>query len=199
MRLLRLSLAGVLAIFLSISGSLMGFQVASAETAQPAGADPEYRISAEDLLEISVWREEDLQRQVVVRPDGGISFPLVGEIAAAGLTSAELEEEIASKLKTYVPDAVVSVSVLEVRGLKIYVTGQVRNPGQFLVARYIDIVQAITIAGGFSPFAKKGDIKVVRRVNGREKTFEFNYGRYIKGRDLDKNIMLEADDVVLVP
>ena len=174
----------------------------SAETAaQPSinGAPADYRISPEDLLDIMVWREPDLQRQLVVRPDGGISFPLVGQVSAAGFTAAELEAQIAEKLSKYIPEAVVSVSVVEVRGLKVYVSGQVRNPGQFLVARYVDVVQAITLAGGFTPFAKKNNIKIVRRDRGREQSFDFNYGAYLKGKDLHKNIMLEADDVVVVP
>ena len=172
--------------------------VASA-TAQDTAALPDYRIAAEDVLDISVWREADLQRQVIVRPDGGISMPLVGDIKAAGRTVAELEADLEKELSTYIPDAVVTVSVVQLRGLRIYVTGQVRRPGQFEVGRYIDVLQAITLAGGFTPFAKTGDVQIIRREDGKETVYEFNYKQVERGKNLHQNIRLQTDDVVLVP
>ena len=160
---------------------------------------PEYEISAEDVLDISVWREPDLQRQVIVRPDGGISFPLVGDIEAAGKTPAQLQDDLVARLETYIPDAVVTVSVVELRGLRIYVTGKVRNPGQFLVGRYVDVLQAITLAGGLTPFANQRDITIRRREGGREVVYEFDYAEVERGRNLSQNIQLRADDVVVVP
>lgn len=160
---------------------------------------PDYRISAEDVLDISVWKEPDLERQVVVRPDGGISFPLAGELRAAGLTAGELQSLITERLARFVPDAVVTVSVIELRGLRIYVTGKVNNPGQFQVGRYVDVLQAITLAGGFTPFANSNAVQVIRRENGREKVFKFNYKQVERGKNLKQNIQLQADDVVVVP
>jgi polysaccharide biosynthesis/export protein len=160
---------------------------------------PDYRISPEDVIEIAVWKEPDLVREVVVRPDGGISFPLVGDVKAAGLTPAELEESVRSGLERFIPDAVVTVSVLELKGLRVYVTGQVRNPGQFLVGRYVDVIQAITLAGGFTPFADRRNVQIIRRVGPRETVFEFNYREIERGVNMSQNIMLQADDVVLVP
>ena len=160
---------------------------------------PDYRIAAEDVLAISVWREPDLQKQVIVRPDGGISMPLIGDIKAAGRTTAELEALLVVELSTYIPDAVVTVSVVQLRGLRIYVTGQVRRPGQFEVGRYIDVLQAITLAGGFTPFANTSKVQVIRREDGRESVLKFNYKQVEKGRDLEQNIRLQTDDVVLVP
>lgn len=160
---------------------------------------PEYRISPEDLLEISVWKEPDLQREVIVRPDGGISFPLVGNIRVAGKTPNELEREIAAQIQTYVPGAVVTVSVLEIRGLRIYVSGNVENPGQYTVGRYVDVLQAITLAGGLTPFANADNIRVIRREGGGEKIFKFDYREVQRGRNLEQNIMLQPDDVVMVP
>ena len=171
----------------------------AAEPALDQGQLPDYRIAAEDVLDVSVWREPELQRQVIVRPDGGISLPLVGNIQAAGRTPAELEETILEKLTTYIPDAVVTVSVLELRGLRVYVTGNVRSPGQFEVGRYIDVLQAITLAGGFTPFADKGDVQIIRRVDGRETVLKFDYNQVERGRNLHQNIRLQTDDVVLVP
>lgn len=158
-----------------------------------------YRVSAEDLLEISVWKEPDLQREVVVRPDGGFSFPLVGDVRAAGKTPAELEQEIAEAIQEYVPGAVVTVSVLEIRGLRIYVSGNVENPGQYTVGRYVDVLQAITLAGGLTPFADAGDIRIIRREGGDERVFEFDYREVQRGRNMEQNIMLQPDDVVMVP
>ncbi len=163
------------------------------------GVAPDYEISAEDVLEISVWKEPELQRQVIVRPDGGISFPLVGDIPAAGRTPQQLEQDIKSRLDQFIPDSVVTVSVVELRGLRIYVSGKVRNPGQFLVGRYVDVLQAITLAGGLTPFADESGIQVIRRTSAGEEIFKFNYSRVKRGRDLAQNIMLQADDIVVVP
>lgn len=160
---------------------------------------PDYRISAEDLLEISVWKEEDLQKEVIVRPDGGVSFPLAGDVQAAGLTTTELERSIGERLESFIPEAVVTVSVLELRGLRIYVSGNVTSPGQYTVGRYVDVLQAITLAGGLTPFADKNSIRVIRRENGRERVFKFNYGQVQKGTKLEQNILLQPDDVVIVP
>jgi polysaccharide export outer membrane protein len=164
-----------------------------------SAAIPDYRISAEDLLEISVWKEEDLQKEVIVRPDGGISFPLAGDVQAAGLTPYELEQSISQGLQEFIPDAVVTVSVLEIRGLRIYVSGNVTAPGQYTVGRYVDVLQAITLAGGLTPFADKNSIRVIRRDEGGERVFKFNFGQVQRGVKLEQNILLQPDDVVVVP
>jgi len=164
-----------------------------------ADAPPDYRISAEDVLDISVWKEPDLQRQVIVRPDGGISFPLAGDVQAAGKTAQELEAAITERLETYIPGAVVTVSVVELRGLRIYVSGKVRNPSQYTVGRYVDVLQAITLAGGLTPFADESNIQVIRRSESGEQIFKFDYSEVKRGRKLEQNIMLQADDVVVVP
>jgi polysaccharide biosynthesis/export protein len=171
-------------------------QEATLEAAAPNG---EYRVSAEDVLHISVWKEEGLDADAIVRPDGGISFPLAGDIPAAGLTPKEIEVEIARRLQRYIPEAVVSVSVIKIQGLRIYVTGKVRTPGQYTVGRYIDVLQALTLAGGLTPYANGGDIKVLRRENGRQVVYKFDYGDIQNGHHLDQNIALQTDDVVVVP
>lgn len=160
---------------------------------------PGYKISPEDVLEISVWREEDLQREVIVRPDGGISFPLAGDIQAAGKTPKQLQADITERLETFIPDAVVTVSVVELRGLRVYVSGKVQNPGQFTVGRYIDVLQAIALAGGLTPFADQDGIHVIRRTAEGEKVFDFDYAAVQRGRKLEQNILLESDDIVVVP
>ena len=159
-----------------------------------------YRIGPEDVLMISVWKEEELQREVLVRPDGGISFPLAGDLAVAGKTTQEVELEITRKIRRYIPDAVVTVSVKTISGYTIYVNGKVNSPGKFTLGRYVDVVQALTLAGGLSPFAKEGSIMVQRRNQGGAITvYPFNYKEIRKGKNLQQNIILQSGDVVVVP
>ena len=160
---------------------------------------PAYRIGPEDVLEISVWREEELHREVLVRPDGGISFPLAGDLQVAGRTPQEVQKEITTRIKKYIPDAVVTVSAKKISGYTIFVIGRVNKPGQFVVGRYVDVVQALTLAGGLSPYGSEEKIKVLRRVDGVEKTLPFNYADVKKGVNLSQNILLQSGDVVVVP
>lgn len=159
----------------------------------------EYRIGPEDVLHISVWKEEDLDRKVLVRPDGGISFPLAGDIQVSGRTPLEVQDEIRSRLQRYVPDAEVTVSVDTISGYTIFVLGEVEAPGQFTLGRYVDVVQALTLAGGFTPYANNRNIQVLRRQDGREVTFGFDFRDVSRGRNLEQNIILQSGDVVLVP
>jgi polysaccharide export outer membrane protein len=159
----------------------------------------EYRIGPEDVLHISVWKEEDLDRKVLVRPDGGVSFPLAGDIQVSGRTPLEVQDEIRSRLQRYVPDAEVTVSVDKISGYTIFILGEVDEPGQFTLGRYVDVVQALTLAGGFTPYANSRDIQILRRQDGREVTFKFDFRSISRGRDLEQNIILQSGDVVLVP
>lgn len=161
--------------------------------------DAGYRIAAEDILGITVWKEEGLQKEVVVRPDGGVSFPLVGEIHAAGRTADQLRAEITERLLKSINDPVVTVSVLKVAGYKIYVIGRVNKPGEFVTGRYVDVLQALSMAGGLTPYAAENDIKVLRKRDGKEVVLEFRYSDIRRGRKLDQNITLQGGDVVLVP
>lgn len=158
-----------------------------------------YTINPGDLLEISVWKEPDLQRQVLVRPDGAFSFPLSGNIVAEGRTVEDVRLEITAQLEAYIPDLVVTVTVAEIRGNKIFVIGQVKTPGEFVVNPRVDVIQALSIAGGMTPFAQVNNIKILRRRNGKQMIQDFRYSDIIKGEDLEQNILLEVGDVVLVP
>lgn len=158
-----------------------------------------YQVQPGDMLEISVWKEPDLQRQVLVRPDGAFSFPLVGEVDARGKTVQELHKIVGERLARYIADAVVTISVQEIKGNKVYVLGQVNNPGEFIVNPSVNIMQALSMAGGTTPFAATGDI-VVLRGQGKEQTaMAFRYNDVIRGRRLDTNIELISGDVVVVP
>jgi polysaccharide export outer membrane protein len=158
-----------------------------------------YTIQPGDVLEISVWKEENLLRQVLVRPDGGLSFPLVGDVQAADKSVAELQSLLTERLTKYIPDPVVTVSTQQLNGNKIYVIGKVTRPGEFIANRYMDIVQALSVAGGMTPYASANKIKVLRRENGQLTAIPFRYGDIEKGEDLEQNIILQSGDVVLVP
>jgi polysaccharide biosynthesis/export protein len=158
-----------------------------------------YMIQPGDLLEVSVWKEESLLRQVLVRPDGGLSFPLVGDVQAAGKSVPELQGLITERLSKYIPDPVVTVSTQQLNGNKVYVIGKVIRPGEFIANRYMDVVQALSVAGGMTPYASENKIKILRRVNGKLTSIPFRYGDIEKGEDLEQNIMLQSGDVVLVP
>jgi polysaccharide export outer membrane protein len=165
----------------------------------PAAQDSGYILQPGDVLEISVWKEKDLQRDVVVLPDGSLSFPLAGEIQASNKTVEQLRKEISTRLAKYIPGAVVTVSAKQIQGNKIYVVGKVNRPGEFITSRYVDVMQAISIAGGVTPFAAVNSIQVLRRVNGVQTAIPFKYSKVESGSSLDSNIILQSGDVVVVP
>lgn len=173
------------------------FLVSPAQAATPA--DDAYMIEAGDVLEISVWREEGLEKDVIVRPDGGLSFPLVGNVQASGKSVEQLQVEVADKLKRFIPDPSVSVAVKQLSGNTIFVIGKVNKPGQFPVIRRIDVVQALSMAGGMSTYAAANKIQILRREGGKQTAIPFAYGDIEKGEDLQQNIVLQAGDVVVVP
>jgi len=157
-----------------------------------------YQLQPGDVLEISVWKEPDLQRDVLVRPDGGVSFPLVGNLDASGKSIPDLTESVKAKLQQYIADPVVTVSLKEMLGNRVYVLGKVNKPGEFPVTRNVDVLQALSMAGGLNPFALGDEIQIVRREDGTQRTFDFRYSAVEKG-DLNDNILLRAGDVILVP
>jgi len=193
--LVPVALAGVLRRGLLAATLLLPSAMVSAQQ----GNGLEYRIGPEDVLHISVWQEEDLDREVLVRPDGGISFPLAGDLQVSGRTPLEVQDEIRSRLQRFVPDAEVTVSVDTVSGYTIFVLGEVNKPGQFTLGRYVDVLQALTLAGGTSPYADERDVTIRRRQDGREVVYDFDYRAAKKGRGGDQNIILRSGDVVVVP
>jgi len=175
----------------------MPLQATKAEAETPI--DNAYKIQPGDVLDVSVWKEEDLVKQVLVRPDGGMSFPLAGDIQASGKSVAELQAVITERLTKYIPDPVVTVAMLRLDGNKVYVIGKVARPGEFLANRYMDVVQALSMAGGMTPYAADNKITVLRRENGTQRSIPFRYGDIEKGQDLEQNIILQSGDVVVVP
>lgn len=161
--------------------------------------DPGYCLGAEDVLLISVWKDEQLTREVVVRPDGMFSFPLVGDIQAEDRTVDEIRTDLVKRLTKYIPNPNVSAAVTKVLSYKIYVVGRVNKPGEYLIGHYTDVLQALSLAGGLTPFASENDIKVIRRLKGQQKVFLFRYGDVRKGQELEQNILLQRGDSVIIP
>lgn len=161
--------------------------------------EPGYMLGPEDVVAISVWKDENLTREAVVRPDGMVSFPLVGDVPAAGRTVDDLRIELVKRLTRYIPTPHVTVSATKILSYKIYVLGRVNRPGEYLVGHYTDILQALSLAGGLTPFASENDIKVMRREHGEQRAIPFRYGDAQKGKDLKQNIILQRGDVVVVP
>jgi len=181
---------------LVIFSILAAFAAANAQS--PTAVQP-YLLLAGDELHVSVWKEPELQRDVIIRPDGRFSFPLVGDVIAAGKSVAEVQKEIADSLARFIPEAVLTITVRAASGNKIYVIGQVQKPGQYVVNPMVDVMQALSIAGGMTPFAAVNDILVLRRDAGRQQTLTFKFGDVSRGRNLEQNIMLRPGDVVVVP
>jgi polysaccharide export outer membrane protein len=160
---------------------------------------PSYTIGPGDSLEISVWRDESLSREVTVPPDGVISFPLIGDINTAGITVDGLRKIVTQKLGDFVPDATVTVILKNFNSLRAYVIGKVKNAGVFSITLDTTVMQILSMAGGLNPYAAEDKIHVLRQVKSGTVKIPFSYGDVLKGRNLDQNIILQRGDVVVVP
>jgi polysaccharide export outer membrane protein len=158
----------------------------------------DYRIVPGDVLEISVWREEGMESKVLVRPDGQISFPLVGNLPAGGRTVDEVRSELKSRLGEFLSSPEVTVQVLN-SNQKVFVVGKVAKPGEIPMLNRISVLQALAIAGGLTPFADRDDISVLRRTEKGNLRLPFDYDTVESGENLDQNILLQNGDVVVVP
>ncbi|MBQ0719276.1 MAG: polysaccharide biosynthesis/export family protein [Gammaproteobacteria bacterium] len=158
-----------------------------------------YPLQPGDALRIQVWGESELAQEVLIAPDGTFSFPLVGSVAAAGRSADEVQSELALRLEKFVPDANVNLSVVNTSGNVIYVLGQVARPGQFPMPGHFNVTQALSVAGGMTPFASVNDIRILRDRAGIKSTFVFRYSDVEKGLLLEQNIDLVSGDVVIVP
>ena len=193
----HLPLATPLLLFGLLTGC--GSSAAIGATATTPAVDAGYRLGAEDVMSISVWKDEQLTKEVVVRPDGMVSFPLVGDVQAEDRTVEEIRVDIVKRLNKYIPNPNVSVAVLKVLSYKVYIVGKVNKPGEYLIGHYTDVLQALSLAGGLTPFAAENDIKVIRRARGQQQVFLFRYGDVRKGQDLEQNILLQRGDSIMVP
>jgi polysaccharide export outer membrane protein len=172
-----------------------GIGHAQGTAAVPVG----YRLQPGDVLSINVWKETDLKDDVLIRPDGGMSFALAGEFQAAGHTVAELTQMLEERIRKLIPDAVVTVTVKMTPGSRIYVIGKVNHAGDFPLIGPMDVMQALSLAGGATPFADTNAIRVLRRDGSRQVTIKFRYSDIEHGRKLDQNVLLQSGDTVVVP
>jgi polysaccharide export outer membrane protein len=210
----RLCFAKALAIFVTGSMSVGGDAAfaqnaadADLEESLPRFSGPDYRVNSGDQLEISVWREDALQREVMVLPDGTISFPLIGTIQAAGKTAAEIDQEISRKLQSSfvdgdVPD--VTVTVARTSGLQFSVIGQVRSPGIFTPGRYVTVLEALSFSGGVNEFASLSNVVLVRRSGETLTVIPINLSgvlrsKSISARDVSALPMIRSGDTIIVP
>jgi len=168
------------------------------DTVEKAYTD-DYIIGPGDVLDISVWKDEALTKLVTVLPDGKISFPLIGEISARGKTVSALRNELNKKIEKYVPDPDLSLMVQQVNSMLIYVIGRVNHPGRFVLNSNINVLQALSMAGGLNPFAKRNKVLIFRKEKGKDVTFRFRYDDVAKGENLKQNIMMRRGDVIVVP
>ena len=205
MKAARLISTACAAMLVFGAGAVGAEQKTAAATPPKAGAAPasvspeQYRIGPEDLLAVSVWKNEAMSRVVPVRPDGMISLPLLDDIQAAGLTPMQLRDVIVKKLTDYMPAPEVSVIVNEVRSFKVSVMGEVARPARYELKSVTTVLDVLAQAGGFSQFANRSRI-VILRPNGRGMTrIPFNYNKVIGSGGEDENLYLQSGDIVLVP
>lgn len=158
-----------------------------------------YQLRQGDSILISVWREDTLQRQVIVLPDGSVTFPLIGRVEVVGLSTPEVEQRLTTKLKEYFPEPIVTVVIVGIDGNRAYVTGKVIRPGPLILTGPITVLQAISLVGGFDKFADENDIKVIRTISDSQEVIRVNYKDIISGRNMSTNIFLKAGDTLVVP
>ncbi len=159
----------------------------------------DYQIAPADVLEISIWGEKDLSRQLIVRPDGKVSFPLIGDIMVAGRTTTQVKSLVEKKIREFIPEASATVIVSQLGSLQYFVIGKVAKPGMFNVSRTLTALQALALAGGLTTFADEDSISIIRYEDGKVLRLPFDYTDIKHGKHLEQNILLERGDVVLVP
>jgi polysaccharide export outer membrane protein len=169
------------------------------ETKKEIVTDPSYIIGPLDVLEIQVWKEPDFSRQVLVRPDGKITLPLVGDIPASGMNTMGLKVLLSEKLEDFVSKPEVTVIVLESHSKNFYIIGKITRPGTYPLNPDMTVLQAISVAGGLAEWADKDSIRIIRRSGGKEEILLFDYDKVISGKKLEQNILLKPNDTVIVP
>ncbi len=172
-------------------------------SAKPSGAngvsEDEYKIGAQDVLRVDVWKETELTRTVPVRPDGKISLPLLNDVQAAGLTPSQLAAVLTEGLKKFINAPQVTVTVSEINSRRVYVTGEVAHAGAFPLLPNMTVLQALSSSGGFSQFARTKNIYVLRNEDGKSVKHPFNYKEVVAGHNPEQNILLLPGDTIVVP
>ena len=160
----------------------------------------DYLIGSGDILEIVTWKEADFSREeVLVRLDGKLTFPLLNDVQAAGMTTLDLKRVIEKGLKDFISNPVVTVNVRQPLSKRFYVLGEVMQTGEYPLVKHLTVLQAFALAGGFTEWASKKEIILLRHEDGKDKIYRINYKNIVKGKDLSQNIKLKADDTIIVP
>ena len=162
-------------------------------------AEDDYLLNPGDILKISVWNEDALQQVVLVLPDGTISFPLVGIIDVDDKTPLQVQDELKEKLSRLIPDPEVNLTVTEVAGNNFFIIGKVNRPGRFPMNRPTDVVQALSLAGGLTPYASPDSIQILRRTGDNQQIILFDYTKISDGKSLETNVLLKSGDTIVVP
>jgi len=181
------------------SAKVLTARAITSQPPKPVTEDPNYSIAPDDVLTIDVWKEPEISRTVPVRRDGKISLPLLNDVQAAGLTPTQLSSEIEEKLHATVVHPQVTVIVTQMSGQRIYILGQVNRGGAYPLVPDMTAMQALSVAGGFTPFANLKKIYVMRTENGEDKVFRINYKEVVSGRKTEQNIHLKSGDTIVVP
>lgn len=182
-----------------LAAFFVAFQPVVLLAGQPAETEKDYLIGVGDVLEIQVWHEPDLSRTLTVRLDGKISLPLAGDVEAVGKSTSDLDQLLEKHFADLVTEPAVSVILLESRSRRYYVIGQIGQPGEFPIDSPLTILQAIARCGGFQEWAKREEIKIIRRINGRDEFLSFNYDTFVSGKNLKQNILIAPGDTIIIP
>lgn len=196
--------AAVLCLALAAGATLRAQQTAPKAPAAPKSADApavpsDYTIGPDDVLSVVFWRDTEMSAEVVVRPDGKISLPLLNDIQASGLTPADLKAQIEQQAKKFVEAPSVSVVVKAIHSRKVFITGSVVHPGAYALGGETTVLQLIAMAGGLTEYADAKNIVIARTENGRSVALKFNYKAITSGKQLQGNIVLKPGDTVVVP
>jgi polysaccharide biosynthesis/export protein len=188
--------------FMMVLGCATASREALDEAAKPVSK--EFLLGPEDVLEVTVWRNQDLSRTVVVRPDGKISLPLIGDVQASGLSAAQVAAKIAARLTEFKENPNVSVSIKEVNSYFIYVLGEVLKPGKYPIKSYATVLQGVSLAGGFTLYASKNKMQVIRTLtngdgNENQLRIPVPYNELISGKGEIENFVLKSGDTIVVP
>lgn len=196
---LRLLLFIIFTGWLSSCASEYNVLSSVADVMQTLHSAEEYVIGHGDKLYITVWGQEGLDTEVIVQPDGKISLSLVNDVQAVGLSVDALRQELEKRYRDFIFEPNVSITVREIKSLKIYVIGEVNRPGEYDLLTYTDVLQAIAKAGGFTIYAKSNRIEIIRTYGGQKTKTRFNYNQVVRGKNLQQNIPLKPGDVIIVP
>lgn len=170
-----------------------------AASVAPAALAPDYRIGPEDVLNVVFWRDTELSAEVMVRPDGKISLPLLNDVQAAGYTPDELRQNLMEAAKKFIEEPNASVVVKTVNSRKVFITGMISKPSAYPLVGSMNVLQLIALAGGLQEYADKDKIQIVRVSNGKTDYFKFNYSEVMRQKNVQQNIDLRPGDTVVVP